>query len=183
MIKRKANKVFIQSKNKLAEYDGVIFACHSNQVINLLSTPNSQEKEILKAIPYQANEAVLHTDESMLPRQKRAWAAWNYHILKNKTDTAALTYNMNILQNLKTTRTYNVTLNNTAAIDPDKIIKKIKYMHPRFSLEAVKAQKRHSEISGVNNTFYCGAYWKYGFHEDGVVSGLKAADQVKKAFL
>lgn len=183
MIKRKGDKVFIKAKNGLEEFDGIIFACHSDQALALLSSPTTDESNILKAIPYQKNEAVLHTDESILPKRKLAWAAWNYHILPSKSETAALTYNMNILQSLKTKKTYNVTLNHTKAIDPTKIIKKINYMHPRFSLEAVNAQKRHSEISGQNNTFYCGAYWRYGFHEDGVFSGIRAADQVKETYL
>lgn len=182
MIKRKEDKVFIRTKEELEEFDGVILACHSDQSLNMLSDPSSEEEEILKAIPYQANEAVLHTDATILPKRKLAWAAWNYHILPGLGETAALTYNMNILQSLKTDQTYNVTLNYTEKVDPSKIIRKIKYMHPRFSLEGVKAQKRHAEISGVNNTFYCGAYWRYGFHEDGVVSGLKAVEQVKEVF-
>jgi len=182
-IKRRSDKVFVKTKNDLEEFDGIVFACHSDQALKILLEPTQDEENILKAIPYQANEAVLHTDESILPKKKLAWAAWNYHILKSKSETAALTYNMNILQSLKTSQTYNVTLNYTRAIDPDKIIKKIKYMHPRFSLEGVQAQKRHSEISGKNNTFYCGAYWRYGFHEDGVVSGLKASEQVKEVYL
>ena len=180
--KREEERVYIKSKNGLEEFDAVIFACHSDQALRLLSSPSQEETEILKAIPYQENEAVLHTDENILPKKKLAWAAWNYHILRSKSDTAALTYNMNILQSLKTETTYNVTLNFTKAIDPTKIIKKIKYMHPRFSLDAVNAQKRHSEISGPNRTFYCGAYWRYGFHEDGVFSGLRAAQQVKEAY-
>lgn len=182
IIKREEERVYIKSKNGLEEFDAVIFACHSDQALRLLSSPSQEETEILKAIPYQENEAVLHTDENILPKKKLAWAAWNYHILRSKSDTAALTYNMNILQSLKTETTYNVTLNFTKAIDPTKIIKKIKYMHPRFSLDAVNAQKRHSEISGPNRTFYCGAYWRYGFHEDGVFSGLRAAQQVKEAY-
>lgn len=183
MIKRKSDKVFIKSSDNLEEFDGVVFACHSDQALRILSEPTKEENEILKAIPYQENEAVLHTDENILPKKKIAWAAWNYHILKGKSDTAALTYNMNILQSLKTSQTYNVTLNYTRAIAPDKIIRKIKYMHPRFSLEGIRAQKRHSDISGHNNTFYCGAYWRNGFHEDGVVSALSAVKQVKELYL
>ena len=183
MIMRKENKVFVKSSKGVEEYDGVILASHSDQSLKLLHTPTQEESEILKAIPYQENEAVLHTDEEILPKKKLAWAAWNYHIIPEKSHRAALTYNMNILQSLNTDTTYNVTLNYTKAINPDKIIRKIKYMHPRFSLEGVKAQKRHAEISGVNNTFYCGAYWRYGFHEDGVVSALNAIKQVRELYL
>jgi uncharacterized protein len=181
-ITRDDDKVIIKTSSGEEVFDGVIFACHSDQALKLLDKPSEQEIEILKAIPYQKNEAVLHTDTSILPKTKRAWAAWNYHVLPQERENAALTYNMNILQNLKTAETYNVTLNYTEAIAPDKIIKKIQYMHPRFSLEGIKAQGRHSEISGHSRTFYCGAYWRYGFHEDGVVSGIKAVKQVKEFY-
>jgi uncharacterized protein len=176
---RQEQKVIVNTAASSHEYDKVIFACHSDQALQLLSYPTPEEVEILTAIPYQKNEAVLHTDESILPKKKLAWAAWNYHILKERSSTAALTYNMNILQSLKTKTTYNVTLNFTEAIDESKIIKKINYMHPRFTLEGIKAQNRHSEISGQHNTYYCGAYWGNGFHEDGVVSGLKVVEQIR----
>jgi uncharacterized protein len=181
-VERDNKKVVITTSAGPEIFDGVIFACHSDQALKLLDRPHGKELEILQAIPYQKNEAVLHTDSSILPRKKAAWAAWNYHILPQVKENAALTYNMNILQNLKTSETYNVTLNFTEAIDPKKIIKKIQYMHPRFSLEGIKAQNRHSEISGQSRTFYCGAYWRYGFHEDGVVSAIKAIEQVKEYF-
>ena len=181
-VERDNEKVVITTSAGPEIFDGVIFACHSDQALKLLDRPHEKELEILQAIPYQKNEAVLHTDSSILPRKKAAWAAWNYHILPQVKENAALTYNMNILQNLKTSETYNVTLNFTEAIDPKKIIKKIQYMHPRFSLEGIKAQNRHSEISGQSRTFYCGAYWRYGFHEDGVVSAIKAIEQVKECF-
>ncbi|MCM8535014.1 MAG: FAD-dependent oxidoreductase [Lentisphaeraceae bacterium] len=177
-VKRVNNKVIIHTKLERESFDHVIFACHSDQALKLLEKPTDLEKNILEAIPYQANEAVLHTDKNILPKKKKAWAAWNYHILKEKKANAALTYNMNILQSLDTEETYNVTLNFTEAIDPKKIIKKINYMHPRFSLEGVKAQNRHAEISGHNNTYFCGAYWRNGFHEDGVVSALNALKQL-----
>ncbi|MCH2204774.1 MAG: FAD-dependent oxidoreductase [Lentisphaerales bacterium] len=178
-VERIDGKVYITSKAGRQKFDEVIFACHSDQALKLLETPTKEEKSILSALPYQANEAVLHTDSSILPKRPLAWAAWNYHILEEKRSTAALTYNMNILQNLPTSTNYNVTLNYTEAIRPDKIIKKINYMHPRFTLDGIKAQKRHADISGKNNTYFCGAYWRYGFHEDGVVSALKVIDQLR----
>ena len=134
------------------------------------------ETEVLSAIPYHKNEAVLHTDASLLPRRRLAWAAWNYHILRQQSDRVALTYNMNILQGLDAPVTFNVTLNNTAAIDPDKILKQVEYEHPLFTPESVAAQARHAEINGTNRTWYCGAYWRNGFHEDGVVSALDAVE-------
>jgi predicted NAD/FAD-binding protein len=117
---------------------------------------------------------VLHTDESLLPRRKLAWAAWNYHILGESTGRVALTYNMNILQGIESDITFNVTLNNTDAVNPAKIIKTVEYDHPLFSPESVSAQERHEEVNGTYRTWYCGAYWRNGFHEDGVVSALDA---------
>ena len=134
------------------------------------------ETAVLGAIPYQHNEAVLHTDETLLPKRRLAWAAWNYHILKQQRDKVALTYNMNILQGIDAPLTFNVTLNNTAAIDPEKILKCVQYEHPLFTPESVAAQSRHAEINGTNRTWYCGAYWRNGFHEDGVVSALDAVE-------
>jgi predicted NAD/FAD-binding protein len=130
----------------------------------------------LTAIPYQKNEAVLHTDATLLPRKRLAWAAWNYHILKAQRDRVALTYNMNILQGIDAPVTFNVTLNNSDAIAPDKILKRVEYEHPMFTPASVAAQARHAEINGTHRTWYCGAYWRNGFHEDGVVSALDAVD-------
>jgi predicted NAD/FAD-binding protein len=132
------------------------------------------EKEILGAIRYQPNEAVLHTDRSLLPRRRLAWAAWNYHLSPNPLDRALVTYHMNRLQALRAPCELCVTLNYTAAIDPAKILKRITYHHPVFSPEAIAAQQRHGEINGSRRTFYCGAYWGFGFHEDGVKSAMTA---------
>ena len=137
-----------------------------------MADPSTAEKEILGAIRYQDNEAVLHTDASLLPRHKLAWAAWNYHLLPNQPDRAVVTYHMNRLQGLRAPREFCVTLNHTKAIDPQKIIRRITYHHPVYSPAAVAAQKRHRDISGVNRTSYCGSYWGFGFHEDGVNSAL-----------
>ncbi len=155
-------------------FDCVFIACHSDQALALLDEPSPAEQEVLSAIPYQENEAILHTDESLLPERRLAWAAWNYHLLKKQQDRVALTYNMNILQSLQADQTFCVTLNNTQAIDPAKIIKRITYHHPVFTPAGIQAQQRHSELNGNWRTFYCGAYWRNGFHEDGVVSALQA---------
>ena len=155
-------------------YDYVFIATHSNQALAMLAEPERIEQHILGAIPYQKNEAVMHTDTSLLPRRRLAWAAWNYHILPSAAQRVAVTYNMNILQGLDEQQTYCVTLNNTDAIDPARIIKRMSYDHPVYTLEGVSAQSRHSELNGVKRTFYCGAYWGNGFHEDGVVSAMKA---------
>lgn len=156
-------------------YDAVILATHSDQALRLLADPTVQEREILGAIPYQDNDVVLHGDTSLLPRARRAWAAWNYHLLSQPPKRSVVTYNMNLLQSLESPETLCVTLNRSESIDPKKILKRFTYHHPVFTMAAVKAQKRHSEINGRNRTYYCGAYWGYGFHEDGVNSALSVA--------
>lgn len=180
-IKRSHNNVeVVNSDGSSEKFDHVFLACHSDQALRLLSDATASEKEVLSAIPYQSNEVVLHTDASVLPKRRLAWAAWNYHILNEDLDRAAVSYNMNILQNIKSKETFCVTLNNTAAINPSKIIKTLHYDHPVFTTQGISAQKRHSEINGVNRTYFCGAYWRNGFHEDGVVSALNAIDHFNK---
>jgi predicted NAD/FAD-binding protein len=154
-------------------FDYVFIGCHSDQALSLIKDATSIEREVLDAIPYQANEAILHTDESLMPKSRRAWAAWNYHIPEDPTRHVAVTYNMNILQGLKTTQQYMVTLNNDQYIEPGKIIQRIAYEHPIFSQESITAQRRHADVN-CDRTFFCGAYWRNGFHEDGVVSALSA---------
>jgi predicted NAD/FAD-binding protein len=158
-------------------YDAVVLACHSDQALAILADPTDRERELLRAIPYQPNEAVLHTDRSLLPH-RRAWASWNYHLRPETSGPATVTYHMNRLQNLSTDREYFVTLNRTAAIDPAKIIRTIRYQHPVYTPAGVAAQARHHEISAVNRTHYCGAYWGWGFHEDGVRSALRVAGEL-----
>ena len=180
-VQRAGNQVrLINAAGREMIYDKVVIAAHSDQALALLSKPSRKERQVLGAISYQANEAILHTDISLLPRIKRAWAAWNYHIPNTAGSACTLTYNMNILQSLNRSKTYCVTLNNTAAINPGSIIRRINYTHPIFDLKAIKAQKRWSEINGVNNTYYCGAYWGFGFHEDGVNSALRVVDRLKQ---
>ena len=154
-------------------FDAVFLACHSDQALAMLSDPSQSERDVLGAIRYQDNEAVLHTDASVLPKRRRAWAAWNYHIPTDRHRQVAVTYNMNMLQGLATREQYCVTLNNDRRIDPGRILRRIQYQHPVYSREAVVAQGRQAEINS-DRTFYCGAYWRNGFHEDGVVSALDA---------
>jgi len=162
-------------------FDWVFFACHSDQALALLHDASPQEQAILAAIPYQENEIVLHTDRSLLPKRKLAWAAWNYHVTPEPADRVAVTYNMNILQGLDSKEPLLVTLNHTHNINPAKIIKRLTYHHPVYTAAGTLAQARHAEISGVNRTGYCGAYWRNGFHEDGVVSALEALKHFAKA--
>jgi predicted NAD/FAD-binding protein len=154
-------------------YDTVFVACHSDQALAMLSDPTPVEGDVLGAIRYQDNEAVLHTDISVLPKRRRAWAAWNYFVPQNLRNHVSVTYNMNILQGLRTRQTYLVTLNDDSRIADDKIIRRIQYQHPMYTRAAIAAQARHAEINS-GRTFYCGAYWRNGFHEDGVVSALSA---------
>jgi uncharacterized protein len=162
-----------------ARFDAVVFACHSDQALALLAAPTREEREVLGAIPYQPNLAVLHTDERLLPTRRHAWAAWNYHIPASAQEAVSVTYNMNILQGLDAHAQFLVTLNPTLDIHPDRIIRKIMYQHPVYTPEGVAAQRRRAELMGQQRSFYCGAWWSYGFHEDGVRSGLVAAAAVQ----
>lgn len=163
------------------QFDWVVFACHSDQALAMLADPGAAEKDILGAIPYQENSVYLHTDAVMMPKRKLAWAAWNYHVTAEPADRVAVTYNMNILQGLDAAEPVLVTLNHTRNINPAKVIKRLTYHHPVYTTEGAWAQACHGEISGVNRTLYCGAYWRNGFHEDGVVSALAALEQLRKA--
>ncbi len=154
-------------------FDHVVLACHSDQALALLQDPSQAEQEILASIPYQPNDVVLHTDVRMLPRSRRAWSSWNY-LRSEGQERATLTYNMNLLQGLQAPETFCVTLNNTAAINPHKILGRFSYDHPVFTLDGMRAQERWEQINNAR-TWYCGAYWRNGFHEDGVVSALRVA--------
>lgn len=167
-VERSAGQVRVDGER----YDAVVFACHSDQALQILADPSPDEREILGALPYQENEVVLHTDTSILPRKRAAWAAWNYRVTERPAAAATVTYNMNKLQTLDASETYCVTLNDSASIDPERILYRTKFSHPRFTLAGLAAQKRRGEINGERDTFYCGAYWGFGFHEDGVRSAV-----------
>ncbi len=158
-------------------YDEVVIAAHSDQALAMLTDPSPAEGEILGAIPYQRNEAVLHTDSALLPRRRAARASWNYH-LDGAPNATRLTYWMNNLQSLESDTDFCVTLNRSDRIDPSKVIEVVNYSHPVFTPEGVAAQRRHAEISGVERTHYCGAYWGWGFHEDGLVSADRAVERI-----
>ncbi len=154
------------------DYDQVVIAAHSDQALQMLEDPSRAEREVLDAIPYQENLTTLHTDAALLPAYRSAWASWNYRIPRESMDRVALTYHMNRLQNLSSSTRFCVTLNLPGAIDPAQKIEEIIYHHPIYDPKGLAARKRREEISGVNRTWYCGAYWGYGFHEDGVNSAL-----------
>ena len=159
-------------------FDHVVLATHSDQALALLADASDREHELLRAIPYLRNEAVLHTDAGLLPRRRRAWASWNYHLLDHRPTRPVVTYHMNRLQSLEADRQFCVTLNHTAAIDPAKVIRTIDYAHPVFTAQGIAAQRRHDEISGRDRTHFCGAYWGWGFHEDGVASAARVAERL-----
>ena len=159
------------------QFDKVVIATHSDQALKLLAKPTQAESDILGAIPYQSNDVVLHTDRRLLPENRKTWSSWNY-LLGGNRERAAVTYNMNILQGISAPETFCITLNKTSAINPHKILGQFQYDHPVFSLEGLAAQQRWEEINGVDNTWYCGAYWHNGFHEDGVVSAIRVANAI-----
>lgn len=174
-IRRMPGSVILKARGQEpTRYDAAFLACHSDQALALLADPSTVEREVLGAIPYQCNEAVLHTDTRLLPKRRLAWAAWNYHVLPGHRGPVALTYNMNILQRLEAPTPLLVTLNRSDAIEPAHIIKRITYHHPLYTPASVAAQARQREVNGALGTYYCGAWWRNGFHEDGVVSALHA---------
>jgi uncharacterized protein len=162
-------------------FDEVVIAAHADQALAMLADASDHEHELLRAFPYQRNEAVLHTDTALLPRRRRAWASWNYHLLAEPSGLPTVTYDMNRLQSLTSARRFCVTLNRTAAIDPAKTLRTIRYAHPVYTSAGVAAQARHHEVSGPRRTHFCGAYWGWGFHEDGVVSAIRVAERLGAA--
>lgn len=173
-VRRIPGGVLVKPRDHEAlRFDAAFLACHSDQALALLADPSPAEREVLAAIPYQPNEAVLHTDARLLPRRRLAWAAWNYHV-RPEPGPVALTYNMNILQRLEAPEPFLVTLNRSDEIDPDRILRRITYHHPLYTPASVAAQARHREIDGERATYYCGAWLRNGFHEDGVASALAA---------
>jgi predicted NAD/FAD-binding protein len=175
-IVRGASGVTVELDHRSERFDHVVLAVHSDVALALLADPSSAEAEILGSIPYQRNEAVLHTDTRLMPRRRAAWASWNYHLTDGDAARTTVTYHMNRLQSLATDRELMVTLNRTGAIDPSAVIRVIDYAHPVFTPEGVRSQERWREISGVRGIHYCGAYWGWGFHEDGVWSALRVSE-------
>ncbi len=178
-VERLPGRVRIEAEGcESEEFDRVVIATHSDQALALLADPSPAEREILGAIPYQANEAVLHTDRTLLPRRRVAWSSWNFHLGERPAGRSTVTYWMNNLQRLRSERQYLLTLNRGEAIDPALALRRFHYDHPVYTAAGVAAQARHAEISGVRNTHYCGAYWGWGFHEDGVLSALRTCAQI-----
>lgn len=180
-VKRQQEQIVLIFNNGDEEYfDEVIFACHSDQALALLNDATDNERQVLERIKYCPNDVVLHTDETLLPKSRRAWASWNYLLREDNTaekQPSSVTYNMNILQGLQCDKTVCVTLNNTAAIDPDEIIQRFRYDHPQYSVDSLKARAQRASICGKNNTHFVGAYWYNGFHEDGVRSAIDVVNR------
>ncbi|MEK9585614.1 MAG: FAD-dependent oxidoreductase [Halieaceae bacterium] len=170
--------VTVRFKNGLQRaFDQVVVATHSDEALAMLGDPTEDEKSVLGALPYRDNEVILHTDTRLLPKLQRAWSSWNYR-LKPGNGRATVTYNMNILQGLDAPETFCVTLNDTASINPHRILGRFNYAHPQFTLAGMQAQQRWADINGQHNTWFCGAYWQNGFHEDGLSSGLRVAESL-----
>lgn len=177
-VTRQRDHVLVTPRGGEAErFDEVVLATHSDQALALLADAGDREHEILGAIPYQPNEAVLHTDARMLPHRRRAWASWNYHLLPEPKPASTVTYHMNRLQSLQAEQEFCVTLNHSERIDPRRIIRRISYAHPVYTEAGARAQARVAEIDGHNRTHFCGAYWGWGFHEDGVASALRVGER------
>ena len=163
------------------DFDEVVLACHADDSLRLVATPDAFERAVLEHFPYQPNLAVLHTDEGVLPARRNAWASWNYRIPEDPSDQVCVTYNMNILQGLDAAKTYCVTLNPTVAIDESSVITRIRYHHPVFVPGRASAQDKHPDMIRRRGISYCGAYWGYGFHEDGVRSALAVSEAFDQA--
>jgi len=172
-VTRHDDRVVVKPRNSDAEsFDCVVLACHSDESLGVLLDASAAEREILSSIPYQRNDTVLHLDPSLLPRRQRAWASWNYYIPREEGRAVALTYNLNHLQGHRSPTPICITLNEIQNLDSEKIVQRLVYHHPIYNRPALAAQKRFAEINGRNRTYFCGAYWGHGFHEDGVNSAL-----------
>ncbi|KLV03339.1 FAD-dependent oxidoreductase [Photobacterium aquae] len=181
-VQRLHGQIGVTSAGEMECYDQVIFATHSDQALKILVDPNEHENAVLGNMTYQNNEVVLHTDTTMLPQSRAAWASWNYYLdagQQRDKKLSSVTYNMNILQDIESKETFCVTLNQTEAIDPAKILRRFVYAHPVFTSESMLAQQSRDLINGKSGIWYCGAYWYNGFHEDGVRSALDVVNGLR----
>jgi predicted NAD/FAD-binding protein len=174
-LRRSADGVHLASVAGEERFDQVVLACHSDQALALLEAPTPAEREVLGAIGFQPNEAVLHTDARVLPRDRRAWAAWNAFVPARDRGVCTVSYCMNLLQSVDSPDPFIVTLNRSEDIDPDKVLARMQYHHPVYTRESVAAQARRGEINGTDRIWFAGAYWGWGFHEDGLRSAVEVA--------
>tara|TARA_B100001123_G_scaffold392488_1_gene471688 strand:- start:79 stop:1320 length:1242 start_codon:yes stop_codon:yes gene_type:complete len=170
-------RLYYGSSNEYYDYDQVIFATHANEALQLIENPTENEKKVLENFEYKKNTAFLHSDNHLMPKNKNAWSSWNSILDNSDLNKNCVTYWLNKLQNLKTEKNYFLTLNPILDIDDKKIIKKVEFTHPFYNIETIRAQKHLSELQGKNNSWFCGSYFGYGFHEDGLKSAM---DLVKK---
>ena len=174
-VRRRVDHVEVTTATGTERFDQVVMACHSDQALALLDDATDTERDVLGAITYQENDTVLHTDAAQLPARRKAWAAWNAIVPQEPSEQCTVSYCMNLLQSLDCAEPIVVTLNRTAHIDPARIIKRLRYHHPLYSHASVAAQARRSEIQGHRRTWFAGAYWGWGFHEDGMRSAVDVA--------
>jgi predicted NAD/FAD-binding protein len=174
-VRRHVDHAIVESAAGSEAFDQVVLACHSDQALALLADTSADERAVLGSIGYQPNEVVLHTDASLLPRQQKAWAAWNVFVPGTADAPCTVSYCMNLLQGLDAPEPLVVTLNRSEAIDPAKVLRRLNYHHPVYTPQSVAAQQRRDVIQGVNRTWFAGAYWGWGFHEDGMRSAVEVA--------
>ncbi len=177
-VLRKSDAVHIEVNGQWQSFDEVIFACHSDEALQLLSDKTEQERSLLSAISYRNNHVTLHTDTRLLPKRRLAWSSWNYLLNDNTDSLPVLSYSMNILQNIKAPVEFCVTLNAQEKINPVCVLGEYDYAHPVFTQASFAAQNQWASINGVNKTWFCGAYWFNGFHEDGVKSACRVAEHL-----
>lgn len=177
-VARHGDRVAIDSKQGIENFDHVVMACHSDQALVLLSDASEREQDILGAMPYQANQVALHTDAGVLPRSRKAWGAWNAVIPADPGAACTVSYCMNILQGIDAPEPLVVSLNQTESIDPARILRRMTYSHPVYTTASVAAQARKAEIQGNRRTWFAGAYWGWGFHEDGMRSAVEVAQKL-----
>ena len=171
-------RLYYGSSNEYFDYDKVVFATHANDTLKLISNPSENEKRILSNFKYKKNLAFLHTDTRLMPNKKIAWSSWNSILDKNDKDKNCVTYWLNKLQNLKTSNNYFLTLNPVSKIEDKKVIKKIEFSHPFYDLQSLRSQKYLNDLQGLNNSWFCGSYFGYGFHEDGLKSALNIVNRI-----
>jgi len=181
-VQRDAGAVRIRTVHGEDSFDQVVFACHSDQALALLADASAAEHAVLGAIAYQCNDVVLHTDARVLPTRRKAWAAWNAHVADDPSTACSVSYCMNVLQSIASPEPFVVSLNRDAAIDPQRVIARMRYQHPVYSHASIAAQRQRSAVNGHNRTWYCGAYWGFGFHEDGLRSGVEVASALGVAW-
>ena len=174
LIKRQPSHVHIYygEKNEFFEYDKVVLASHADEALNIIEKPSEEEKKILQNFSYRANLAVIHTDETVMPKNKNAWSSWNSIISEGKDSKNSLTYWLNLLQNLKCDQNIFLSLNPFLKIQENKILKKVKFTHPYYDQNALGNQNKLNYLQNKNNTLFCGSYFGYGFHEDGIKSSI-----------